>query len=99
MRGQEARRQTGKDDGGRMRYRRLSSRYALVLAPREPRAFGDPWRSGRAGTSVSACYWRPRADLVESSGGYHLTVDLAGVDPEAFEVLVFQDAVVIEGER
>ena len=79
-----------------MRYRRLSYRYALVFAPREARLTGPAWRPG---PSAAPCVWRPRADLVETTTGYRLTVELPGVDPEQVDVLVFEDAVVVEGER
>lgn len=41
----------------------------------------------------------PFLDVVELDDGYLVQVELAGVDPEAVNVSVTRDALVIEGER
>ncbi|GIW06292.1 MAG: hypothetical protein KatS3mg060_1097 [Dehalococcoidia bacterium] len=80
-----------------MRYRRLAYRYAVVLTIGEPRPIGDPWRTVPA--VLAQPRWRPAADLVEVEHAFVLTVELAGVDSDQVEILLYEDAVVIEGQR
>ncbi|MFN8533720.1 MAG: Hsp20/alpha crystallin family protein [Dehalococcoidia bacterium] len=80
-----------------MRYRRLAYRYAVVLNVSEPRPLGDPWRLVPA--VLAQPRWRPAADLAETAHAFLLTVELAGVDSDQVEVLLYDDAVVIEGQR
>ena len=82
-----------------MRYRRMSVRYAMLIAPREPNPFGDPWAVNPAVMVLAQPRFRPRADVYETVSAFHVTVDLAGVDPEELDVALFEDAVVIEGRR
>ncbi|MCS6801518.1 MAG: Hsp20/alpha crystallin family protein [Chloroflexota bacterium] len=80
-----------------MRYRRLSYRYAVVLAIGEPRPIGDPWRT--IPVVLAQPRWRPPADLVENDQAFVLTVELAGVESDQVEILLYEDAVIIEGQR
>ena len=79
-----------------MRYRRVSYRYGVILAPshRLPRA--DAWH---AAVSPAEPCWRPATDVLETPEAIQLTVELAGVDHEALEVLLFEDALIVEGQR
>jgi HSP20 family molecular chaperone IbpA len=43
--------------------------------------------------------WRPDADAYETATTIEITVDLAGVEEEDFEVQLFEDVVVVEGHR
>lgn len=82
-----------------MRYRRLSYRYAVVMAAGHPRVFGAGWQREPAGISVGQAAWRPAADVVETATEVIVLVELAGVDHEQLDVLLFEDAVIVEGER
>ncbi|HUE75426.1 MAG TPA: Hsp20/alpha crystallin family protein [Chloroflexota bacterium] len=82
-----------------MRYRRLSYRYAIVVTSSEPRPFGDARRSDQMGVRLAQFCWRPPADVYETATGIAVTVDLAGVDEDDLEMLLFEDALVIEGQR
>ena len=86
-----------------MRYRRLGYRYAVVLASggmtSGGRALGDPWRAGRLGVSLAQPSWCPPFDVYETQSSIAVTVELAGVDQEELDVLLFEDAVVVEGRR
>jgi HSP20 family protein len=66
-----------------MRYQRLTYGYALVLTPAVP--------------THSA--WRPPADVYETSRTISVTVEVPGIEPEGLEVLCFENAVVVEGQR
>jgi HSP20 family protein len=81
-----------------MRYRHSSYRYATVvrLGPAWPS--DDLWLTDRLSLLVQG-RWRPDADTYETAATIEIIVDLAGVDEDAFEVQLFEDAVVIEGHR
>jgi len=57
--------------------------------------------SGRA--SGYACSWRPAGgrtpDIYETASAFEIVVDLAGVGDDDFEVQLFEDALVVEGQR
>ncbi len=86
-----------------MRYRRLSYRYAVVLGsgglPSGARTPGDPWRTDRQQVTLAQPSWCPPADVYESQSTVTVTIELAGVDQDQLEALLFQDAVVVEGQR
>jgi len=82
-----------------LRYRRLDYRYRLLVsaAPYDP--FDDPWLVARAALAPPAPVWRPHVDVYETPSACHVTVELAGVDPETVDVQLYADALVIEGTR
>ncbi len=96
-----------------MRYRRLSFRYTLIGAgqPRPLNAYGSPFdfstadpqvvasRGARGGVALAQPHWSPPHDIYETAEAMVVVMELAGVDHEAIEVQLFDDAVVIEGER
>jgi HSP20 family molecular chaperone IbpA len=82
-----------------MRYRRLSYRYAMVLAAGEPRLLANDWRAGRLGVVIAQPRWRPPADVYETATTIHVTAELAGVNPDDLEVLLYEDALIVEGRR
>ncbi len=82
-----------------MRYRRLSYRYAVVMATGRPHLSGPGWQRQPAGISMGQPSWRPPADIVETETEVIILVELAGVDHEQLEVLLFEDALIVEGER
>ena len=43
--------------------------------------------------------WRPDADIYETASAFEIVVDLAGVGDDDFEVQLFEDALVVEGQR
>lgn len=67
-----------------MRYRRVSYTYALVLEP---------------AAVATQTAWRPAADVYETPSNLSVTIEIPGVDPEELEVLLFENALVVEGQR
>ena len=43
--------------------------------------------------------WRPPIDIYEADNVLHVVVDIAGVEPDNLSLHLFDDALVIEGER
>jgi HSP20 family protein len=82
-----------------MRYRRMHYRYAVVLAAEQPRPIGDAWRTERPAVTLARTCWRPPADVYESAQAVTVTVELAGVDAAELDVVLFDDALVVEGQR
>ena len=57
-------------------------------------------RQVRAGDVVlSHPHWHPDMDVYETETAFTVTVELAGVDVEQLEFVLFEDALVIEGCR
>jgi HSP20 family protein len=81
-----------------MRYRRLSYRYAMVIRSGQTWPFGDIGQSDRLRLLVQT-RWRPDADTYETGTTVEITVDLAGVEEDDFEVQLFEDVLVVEGHR
>ena len=44
-------------------------------------------------------YWRPPADVCESESAIEVTIDLAGVDQDELDVVLYEDALIVEGRR
>ena len=80
-----------------MRYRYLSYRYT-VTAPGTSWSFGDVWERERL-RGLLRDRWRPDADVYETESAVEVVVDLAGVDEDDFEILLFEDTLVVEGRR
>ena len=81
-----------------MRYRRLSIRHEVVVRSGQTWPFGDIWQSDRLRLLVQP-RWRPDADIYETASTVEMIVDLAGVGEDDFEVQLFDDVVVLEGQR
>jgi HSP20 family molecular chaperone IbpA len=82
-----------------MRYRRVSYRYSLVLTGVQGPPWDDPRVIDGMRTRFAQTFWRPAADVCESARGFEITVDLAGVDQDDLDVVLFEDAVIVEGKR
>lgn len=82
-----------------MRYRWMGYRYSVVLTSTGPRPFGEDQRFERLGLVLAQPRWRPPADVYETASAITVMVDLAGVDPEEIEAILYEDALVIEGQR
>ncbi len=81
-----------------MRYRRLTYRYAMVVRSGHTALLGEPWPGERLRFLVQP-HWRPDTDTYETASAIEVVVDLAGVDDDAVEVQLFDDALVVEGYR
>jgi HSP20 family protein len=83
-----------------MRYRRLSYRYSSIVTHRaEPWTLAPRWRGHVLGFVFGHPFWRPDADVCETGRTIEVVVDLAGVEDDAVDVRLFDDALVIEGQR
>ncbi|MBI4491358.1 MAG: Hsp20/alpha crystallin family protein [Chloroflexi bacterium] len=82
-----------------MRYRRLSYRYALVLAAGQPRPLGPLGPAEQLGVWLAQPRWRPPADVYETVRTITVAVELAGVEQDELDVVLYEDALVVEGQR
>ncbi len=82
-----------------MRYRRLSYRYALVVTGNQDLPWGATRPTDQPGVRFAQTSWRPPADIRESDQTIEVIVELAGIDPDAVDVVLFEDALIVEGKR
>jgi HSP20 family protein len=82
-----------------MRYRRLSYRYALVVAASQGQPLGETRPTEQPGVRFAQTYWRPAADVCKTERTVDITVELAGIDQDELDVVLFEDALIVEGQR
>ncbi len=81
-----------------MQYRRVTVRRAVIVQSSPIWPFDDPWHRDRVRLLVEA-RWRPDADLYETARTVEVMVDLAGMNEPDVEIQLFDDVVVVEGDR
>ena len=81
-----------------MRYRYVRRRYTTVVRTGQSWPFGELWQTDHLRVLVQG-RWQPGADVYETATALEVTVDLAGVHEEDYEIQLFEDALVIEGHR
>lgn len=81
-----------------MRYRRVTYRSATLRIAAHSWPFGAALEHETLRLLVQA-RWRPAADVAETARSIEVTVDLAGVDEDDFEVQLFDNGLVVEGRR
>lgn len=82
-----------------LRFRRLSYQYALVMTPGQLEPLSTLWLNQRIGVRLNQTCWRPAADIFETTSAVVVTVELPGIDPDQLDILLYEDAVIIEGRR
>ena len=58
--------------------------------------FADPWLRL---PSVGRPEFRPPCDVLETAAEWVVKAEIAGLDDDAFEVLLYEDGLVVEGRR
>ena len=81
-----------------MRHRRVTYRSATLRIAAQSWPFEAAWQHETFRLLVHA-RWRPAADMAETPSSIEVTVDLAGVDEDDFEVQLFDNGLVVEGRR
>ena len=81
-----------------MRYRRLSYHYTGITAGIGSPLPIDPW-GRRIQASFAHPQWQPPADLYETPTALIVKVEIAGMADEDFEICLYENALVIKGER
>jgi HSP20 family protein len=82
-----------------MRFRRLSIRYRELAPGAALRLLGDPWILPLLPIPMARPEWRPPVDYCETGGELSVKIEIAGMTEDQFEILVYQDVLVIQGER
>jgi HSP20 family protein len=87
----------------RMRYRHVTYRYIdgsqKQLEQHYRRLLNDALRQGQQSMLHHSSTWRPLADILESAEMMTIKVELAGMKEEEIEVTLYEDALVVSGER
>jgi HSP20 family protein len=81
-----------------MGYRRVTYRSTTLRIATQAWPFGAAWEHETLRLLVQA-RWRPAADVAETATSVDVTVDLAGLDEDDFEVQLFDNGLVVEGRR
>jgi len=81
-----------------MRYRYVAYRYSMMVSAAEPFDRSGTWRRPSLGVTAHPG-WRPDVDVYETATSVLVTVDVAGVDDNDLEVLVYEDVLLVEGRR
>jgi HSP20 family protein len=79
-----------------MRFRQVRVRYTALVSL--PRLLGDPW-SLTGMPTVARPEWRPPSDLFETEQEWVVKVEMAGLAEEDFEILLYEDRLIIKGYR
>ena len=82
-----------------MRCRPQHSRYQVVVMAARPSLTGDPWHGDRVNGMLAQTCWRPATDVFETADAICVTVDLAGIDEDEVDVLLYENALVVDGQR
>ena len=87
----------------RMRYRYVTYRYhdgsQKQLEQHYRQLLNDALRQTQQSMLHRSTTWRPLADILESSEMIRVKIELAGMREEDIEVTLYEDALVISGER
>ncbi|GBD23521.1 Spore protein SP21 [bacterium HR29] len=75
-----------------MRYRRLTYTYTVTTSL-------PPWETFARPSVPPTHAWRPDADVFETREAYTVIVDLAGVTEDEVELLLYPNALVVQGAR
>jgi HSP20 family protein len=87
----------------RMRYRYVTYRYTdgsqQQLERHYRQLLQDALRQSQEAIIQRSAAWRPQADIRESSEMITVKIELAGMREEEIEVILYEDALVVSGER
>jgi HSP20 family protein len=81
--------------GPTVRYRRVRYRHIVTLSG----PVGGGSLSERPAFAISPPMWRPAADVCEAARALVVTVEIAGIDPDSVELVLFDDALIVAGNR
>ncbi len=82
-----------------MRYRYVRVRRTTIQTSGPAPAVENIWLSLRGPVALTSLYWTPDVDVYETPTRIALAAELAGVADEDVSILLFEDALVIEGRR
>ena len=87
----------------RLRYRYVTYRYTdgsqQQLERHYRRLLTDALRQSQQSITQRSATWRPLADIHESVEMVTVKIELAGMKEEEIEVTLYEDALVVSGER
>lgn len=87
----------------RMRYRHVTYRYIEGSQQQLERHYRqllqDALRQSQQAVLHRSATWRPLADILEAADMMTVKVELAGMKEEDIEVTLYEDALVISGDR
>jgi HSP20 family protein len=86
-----------------MRYKHVTYRYTdgsqRQMEQHYRQLLNDALRQSQQSILNRSTTWRPPADILESTEEFVVQIELAGMREEEIEVTLYEDALVISGER
>jgi HSP20 family protein len=82
-----------------VRYRYVQRRYTTMLARSPLRVLVQTWQTERLELVATAPLWRPNVDVYETTACLAVTIEVAGVEADDLDVALYEDALVVSGER
>src|ERR1700738_3018004 len=87
----------------RMRYRQVTYRYIdgspKQMEQRYRQLLNDALHQSQQSILHRSTTWRPLADVCEAADGMTVKIELAGMKEEDIDVTLYENALVISGER
>ena len=83
----------------KLRFQRVSLRGSALSDRQLERMLDYLWDASRKTALSCAAEWRPPLDVYQTERDVCVVAELAGMDEEEIEVTLFDDVVVISGER
>lgn len=83
----------------KLRYQRVSYRGTAAANRQMERMLDYLWDTSRNTPWGAHGEWRPPIDVYQTTGEVSVLVELAGMNEEDIEVILYEDVVVITGER
>ncbi len=76
-----------------MRCRHRDRRYTLVIRS------GEEMQYGRVQMIIAKSRWSPAADVYETEEQLYINIELAGIDSQKIDISLYENALVVEGQR
>lgn len=83
----------------KLRYQRLNYMPPSSIERHGGRLIDYLWEAHRAALAGAYGEWRPPVDVYHTTESVELIVEVAGMEEDDFEVTLFDDVIVVEGER
>ena len=83
----------------KLRYRRVSYGSVSATSRQMERMLDYLWDTSRAATMGLRGEWRPPVDVYQTGDAVAIVMEIAGMNEEDIEVVLFDDVIVVTGER
>lgn len=82
-----------------MRCRRFSHYYTMFVTKKGIHPLLENWGIEKAQMAVAYTRWSPPTDIYETESKIYIMAELAGVKLEDIDIALYENALVVEGQR